>query len=78
MGKPCEKCKLRAAYDKNNRSFIGRFWRWHINFCPGWRLYYNSLPQEEQQVICKRYSFKSRVVASIPKIVALVAKNGLV
>ncbi|MFR9620901.1 MAG: hypothetical protein SNH63_06765 [Rikenellaceae bacterium] len=58
MEKPCEKCKLRAAYDKNPRSFVGRFWRWHINFCPGWRLYYNSLSQAEQQAICQQYTFK--------------------
>ncbi len=58
MIKPCEKCKLRAAYDKNNTSLIGRFWRWHINLCPGWRLYYNSLSQEEQQKIYENYKFK--------------------
>ena len=34
MKYPCENCKLRAAYDKNPKSLIGRFWRWQINFCP--------------------------------------------
>ena len=28
MKYPCENCKLRAAYDKNPKSLIGRFWRW--------------------------------------------------
>ena len=31
MKYPCENCKLRAAYDKNPKSLIGRFWRWQIN-----------------------------------------------
>ena len=28
MKYPCENCKLRAAYDKNPKSLVGRFWRW--------------------------------------------------
>jgi hypothetical protein len=43
MKYPCENCKLRAAYDKNPKSLIGRFWRWQINFCPSWRGYFKSL-----------------------------------
>ena len=35
---PCENCKLRANYEKNPKSLMGRFWRWHINFCPGSQL----------------------------------------
>lgn len=35
----CENCKLRAHYDKSPRSLMGRFWRWHINFCPGWKAF---------------------------------------
>ena len=46
MKYPCENCKLRAAYDKNPKSLIGRFWRWQINFCPSWRGYFKSLPPE--------------------------------
>ena len=33
---PCETCPLRGKYDKNPKSLGGRFWRFHINFCPGW------------------------------------------
>ena len=47
MKYPCENCKLRAAYDKNPKSLIGRFWRWQINFCPSWRGYFKSLPPEK-------------------------------
>ena len=34
---------MRAKYDCRPRSFAGRFWRWHINFCPGWKAYFSSL-----------------------------------
>ena len=47
MKYPCENCKLRAAYDKNPKSLIGRFWRWQIN----------SLPPEKQEEFRKKYDF---------------------
>ena len=55
MKYPCENCKLRAAYEKNPKSLIGRFWRWQINFCPSWRGYFKSLPAEKQEELCKKY-----------------------
>ena len=58
MKYPCENCKLRAQYDKNSRSLIGRFWRWQINFCPSWRGYFKSLPAEEQAELRKKYNFQ--------------------
>ncbi len=33
MAHNCENCKFRAHYDKKPDSFLGKFWRWHINFC---------------------------------------------
>ena len=48
MKYPCENCKLRAAYDKNPKSLIGRFWRWQINFCPSWRGYFKSKRRRSQ------------------------------
>jgi len=33
MAYQCENCKLRAKYDQKPTSLVGRFWRWHINFC---------------------------------------------
>lgn len=60
MVKPCEKCRLRAAYDNNKNSLVGRLWRWHINFCPGWRLYYNSLNEAERESIYQTYNFRRK------------------
>ena len=52
----CEQCSFRARYDKNPRSILGRIWKWHIGWCPGWKSYIKSLPDEEQKEVLKRYS----------------------
>jgi hypothetical protein len=57
MAHQCENCKLRANYDRRPKSLIGRFWRWHINFCPGWKAYFTSLPAEQQQALREKYKF---------------------
>jgi len=57
MAHQCENCKLRAHYDKNPKSFMGRFWRWHINFCPGWKAYFTSLSETEKEQLRKKYQF---------------------
>lgn len=57
MEKLCSHCKLRAKYEKNPQSLLGRFWRWHINFCPGWKAYFTSLPEEERKVVQTKYNF---------------------
>ncbi len=51
----CEKCKFRAKYDRNPRSILGRIWKWHIGWCPGWKAYLKSLPDETRQDLMKRY-----------------------
>jgi len=53
----CAKCVFRAKYDKNPRSFLGRLWRWHTNFCPGWKAYMKSLPEEEREEIIVKYAY---------------------
>ncbi|MCD8165346.1 MAG: hypothetical protein LUE93_04000 [Bacteroides sp.] len=58
MAHNCEKCPVRAKYDKNPRSLIGRFWRWHITYCPGWKRYFNSLDKSSKEELQKRYSLK--------------------
>ncbi len=57
MESKCSKCSMRVKFDKNPKSFVGRFWRWHINFCPGWKAYFTSLPLDEQAELRKKYTF---------------------
>jgi hypothetical protein len=54
----CENCPMRAKYDEKPKSFGGRFWRWHINFCPGWKAYMTSLEPEKKQVVAEKYHQK--------------------
>lgn len=53
----CASCPMRAKYEKNPKSFLGKFWRWHINFCPGWEGYFHSLTPPEQEELRKKYNF---------------------
>ncbi len=58
MSKPgCDKCSFRAKYDKEPKSFLGRVWRWHTNFCPGWKKHMASLPDEQKQELIVKYKF---------------------
>ena len=54
----CENCSIRAKYDNNPKSLIGRFWCWHINFCPGWKGYMNSLDEGQRQALKQKYQLK--------------------
>ena len=54
----CENCKFRANYDRKPTSLMGRFWRWHINCFPGWKAYFTSLPEDQQQELRERYQFE--------------------
>lgn len=53
----CVDCKLRAYYDKNPKSLLGRFWRWHINFCPGWKGFMASLSDDERNALKEKYGW---------------------
>ena len=53
----CEKCKFRAVHDNNPASFLGRLWRWHINWCPGWNKYYKSLDDDSKKDLSEKYQF---------------------
>lgn len=53
----CASCPLRTKWEQSPRSFMGRFWRWHINFCPGWKAYFTSLSPEEQGKVREQYGF---------------------
>ena len=60
MGKnqpDCANCSMRRKYESNPKSLMGRFWRWHINFCPGWKQYFSSLPEDGKEELRTRYDF---------------------
>jgi hypothetical protein len=54
----CAECSMRKKYDIKPKSFTGRFWRWHIGFCPGWKKYFNSLSDTERQELTVKYQLK--------------------
>jgi len=51
----CEKCKFRQKYDQNPRSMLGRIWKWHIGWCPGWKSYVKSLPGDKRLAVIAKY-----------------------
>ncbi len=54
----CEQCAFRAKYDNAPKSFLGRLWRWHAGWCPGFKAYMTSLPDEKRKEIAARYQIK--------------------
>ena len=54
----CRECPFKAKYDANPKSILGKIWRWHINFCPGWKSYIKSLSSDETKEIKKAYNLK--------------------
>jgi hypothetical protein len=53
---PCAHCKFRARYDRDPKSLLGRLWRWHAGWCPGFKAYMRSLPDEERRALADRYA----------------------
>lgn len=53
----CATCAFRTRYDTKPHSLLGRLWRWHANFCPGWKGYMASLPEDEKKTLIDRYNF---------------------
>jgi IS1 family transposase len=51
----CAACSFRARYDNNSKSLLGRLWRWHANWCPGWKSYMKSLPDQERMALAEKY-----------------------
>jgi hypothetical protein len=54
----CDNCGFRAKYDKKPLPFLGRLWRWHAKWCPGWKRYMLSLPNEERIRLAEQYDLK--------------------
>jgi len=42
---------MRKRYENNPRSWLGRFWRWHIRWCPGWKSHKKSLSEEDRAAL---------------------------
>jgi hypothetical protein len=54
----CETCGFRAKYDNNPKSILGRIWRWHAAWCPGWKRYITSLPDDERIKLAEKYNME--------------------
>ena len=54
----CANCAFRAKYDNNPKSILGKIWRWHANWCPGWKQYMTSLSEAERIEVAKKYNMK--------------------
>ena len=54
----CPDCAFRKKYDDRPNSLLGKFWRWHANWCPGWKQYMTSLPDEKKQKLAENYNVK--------------------
>ena len=52
----CENCIFRGQYDKNPESLLGRIWKWHTGWCPGWKSYLKSLPSERRLELIDKYN----------------------
>ena len=56
--KSCADCDFRHKYDEAPRSILGRLWRWHTNWCPGWKAYMRELPTDERRRIADLYGME--------------------
>jgi hypothetical protein len=54
----CKECSFRSKYDNNPKSILGRLWKWHIGWCPGWKRYMTSLPGDERVGLAEKYDLK--------------------
>lgn len=46
----CHTCGLRARAEQKPKSLLSRFWRWHTNWCPGWKAYAKELKSKGLEV----------------------------
>ena len=43
----CETCTMRKKAEANPKTLMARLWRWHTNWCPGWKTYQAHLASEK-------------------------------
>jgi hypothetical protein len=51
----CADCGWRAKYDAKPKSILSRIWKWHIKWCPGWKSWISSLPDDERKEVLEKY-----------------------
>ena len=54
----CRECSFRKKYDSSPKSFLGRLWRFHANWCPGLNSYMKSLSADERRELALKYNLK--------------------
>ncbi len=54
----CENCGFRLKYDNNPKSILGRIWRWHAGWCPGWKKYIMNLSEGKRIEIAEKYEME--------------------
>jgi hypothetical protein len=54
----CDNCGFRAKYESSPKSFLGRLWKFHTKFCPGWKKYIHSLSEEDRNALLERLNMQ--------------------
>lgn len=49
---------MKSRYDKKPDSLLSKVWKWHLRWCPGWKGYLKTLPENEKNEIIKKYGLK--------------------
>ena len=49
--------KLFPEDQRDQAIAFGRFWRWHINFCPGFKGYFTHQDEETKAALREKYNF---------------------
>ena len=44
----CGDCPLRKKAEARPKSILGRLWRWHTGWCPGWKAYQQQLEESKE------------------------------
>lgn len=52
----CASCMFKGQYDKHPELLLGRIWTWHIGWCPEWKSYLKSLPDERAAAAIEKYN----------------------
>ena len=42
----CQKCPLRVRAEARPQSLFAKVWRWHTEWCPGWKAYTKELTEK--------------------------------